>query len=622
MEKLHKFWFWNVLIAQTALVVATFWRLIIDGQRYLFMDSYDGMRNYFAYHNFINQGKTNDFFLFNNMNYPFGDYILYTDNTPLLAVIVKWFSENIYDISNFSLSIFHWFYVFSIVLSSAFLYLIGKRFIKTKWLLALFSIAVPWITPQLLRFNIGHFSLALSCCILAVLYGLVRLYFNYKSDKKVIWSIVGIITAVVLSSFLHMYFLVINGFLIGYFCLIWAMLNWKSRIDFAKIIGFALLIPLTALGVVLTIVRNIDTYYHLRHETAEGFGYSVWQMTLDALYVPHNFSTVPSFLSSSMEFQSYEGVGYIGAFALYGLATYILFLIINLIRTRLLNLESLINVASKTDKNRHLIFIISITGILCLWISFGVKALFFNGTLRFDNWLNPFYFLVKLFDQVTQFRAMGRFSWIFFFTINIFILYKIDKYWHFYNKKWLPKILLFVLCAMLSIDAIDSMVNQNKRARGLNPLTEVKYLKTAETLIADIDIDKYQAILPLPYYHSSCEDYHYTINPNDKWATQTYQFTTLTGLPLMASQTARSPVQPTYELFELFLKDGIPKAISERLTDQSILVILNNEEYAWDNPPTLEPGITVFENGRDFPQKKNMKKLKDFHHWTVYEWNP
>ena len=621
MERSHKFWFWNVLILQMMLVVATFWRLILDGQRYLFMDSYDGMRNYFAYHNFINQGETDDFFLFNNMNYPFGDYITYTDNTPLLAVIVKWFSENIYNISHCSLSIFHWFYVFSIVLSSVFLYLIGKHFIKTKWLLTLFSVAIPWITPQLLRFNIGHFSLALSCCILAVLYGLVRLYYNYHEDKKIIWSIVGIITAVVISSFLHMYFLVINGFVIGYFCLVWALVNWRNRIDFTKMLAFAFFIPVTALGIVLGIVRNIDTYYHLRRETAEGFGYSVWQMTLDALYIPHDFSTVPSFLSSSIDFPSYEGIGYMGGFALYGLAFYFIFIIINLIRKRLLNLQSLVNLTSRTEQNRQLILIISITGILCLWISFGVKALFFNGTLRFDNWLNPFYFLVKLFDQVTQFRAMGRFNWVFFLTINIFILYQIDQYWHFYNKKWLAKILAIALCIILSMDAIDSMMNQNLRARGLNPLTEVKYLKTLETLISDIDMEKYQAILPLPYYHSSCEDYNYTINPNDRWATQTYQLTTLTGLPLMASQTARSPVEPTYELFDIFLKDEIPEAIAERLTDQPILVIVNNAEYAWDHAPTLEPAKMVFENGKNFPQKRNMKKLKEYQEWSVYQWS-
>jgi len=302
------------------------------------------------------------------------------------------------------------------------------------------------------------------------------------------------------------------------------------------------------------------------------------------------------------------------------LAFYLVFLIINLIRTRLLNYKSLLNV-TKTDKNRQLIFIISITGILCLWVSFGVKALFFNGNLRFDNWLNPFYFLVKIFDQVTQFRAMGRFNWVFFLTINIFILYKIDSYWHFYNKKWLPKILIVALCAMLSIDAVDSMINQNLRGRGLNPLTEAKYLATLKKLTRNIEVEKYQAILPLPYYHSSCEDYNYTINPNDKWAIQTYQLTTLTDLPLMASQTARSPVQPTYELFDMFLNEEIPKAVSERLTNQPILVILNNAEYAWNNPPTLEPGISVFESGKKFPQKKNMKKLKEYQEWTVYEWN-
>lgn len=621
MLKSHKFWFWNVVIGQTMLVLATFWRLITEGQRYLFMDSYDGMRNYFAYHNYIHQGKTKDFFLFQNMNYPFGDYILYTDNTPLLAVIIKWFSENIYDISHFSLSIFHWFYTFTIVLSSIFLYLIGKHFIKTKWLLAFFSLTIPWITPQLLRLNIGHFSLALSCCVLAVLYGLVRLYYNYHQDKKIVWSIIGIIMAVVLSSFLHMYFLVINGFVIGYFCLIWALVNWKNKIDFAKMIGFAFFIPATALGIVLSIVRNIDTYYHLRRETAEGFGYSVWQMTLDALYVPHNFSTVPSFLSSSVDFPSYEGVGYIGAFALYGLGLYVIFLIINLIRTRLLKTESLVNVAPRTNKNHPLIFTLSITGILCLWISFGIKALFFNGTLRFDNWLNPLYFLVKLFDQVSQFRAMARFNWVFFFTINIFVLYQLDNYWQHYNKKWFAKILVTALCTMLLIDAMDSMKYQYVHTKTLNPLTTTESLKTLETLITDVDVSKYQAILPLPYYHSSCEDYNYTINPNDKWATQTYQLTSLTGLPLVASQTARSPVQPTYDLFDLFLKNEIPKAISDRLSNKPILVIINNAKYAWDNVPTLEPAKTVFNNGKTFPQKKNMKKLKEYQEWTVYEWN-
>ena len=63
------------------------------------MDSFDGMRNYFAYHDYITQGKSDNFFLFEKMNYPFGDYIFYTDNTPLIAVPLKWFSENIYDLS-------------------------------------------------------------------------------------------------------------------------------------------------------------------------------------------------------------------------------------------------------------------------------------------------------------------------------------------------------------------------------------------------------------------------------------------------------------------------------------------------------------------------------------------
>ena len=114
--KTHLFWFWSAVIAQTIMVIIGFYNLVTDGQRRLFMDAYDGMRNYFAYNDYITQKNTGNYFLFEKMNYPFGDYIFYTDNTPLLAVLVKWFSNNIYDVSDYSLQIFHWFFTFIQVL--------------------------------------------------------------------------------------------------------------------------------------------------------------------------------------------------------------------------------------------------------------------------------------------------------------------------------------------------------------------------------------------------------------------------------------------------------------------------------------------------------------------------
>lgn len=181
----YRFDFWAILFLQSILILIGFKNILLNGNinRNLFMGNYDGIRNFYAYSDYITQGKANSFFLFKNMNYPFGDYIFYTDNTPILAVLVKWFSEQVYDVSGYSLAIFNAFFCFQILISSLLVYLIGKHFLKNKWILALASISIPWLSPQLFRLGNGHFSLALTGCILLVIYGLIRLYFRYNEGK-------------------------------------------------------------------------------------------------------------------------------------------------------------------------------------------------------------------------------------------------------------------------------------------------------------------------------------------------------------------------------------------------------------------------------------------------------
>lgn len=608
----HKYWLCSVVITQFVLVISSFKYVITQGQRYIFMDSYDGMRNHFAYHNYINQGKSDDFFLFKNMNYPFGDYILYTDNTPLLAALVKWFSENIYDVSDYSLFIFHWFFTFTIILSSVILYLIGKNLMKTKWLIALFSLTLPWITPQLERLHIGHFSLALSCCIFAVVYGLICLYRNYNNQKSIVLPIIGIISTVVISTFLHAYFLILNGFLIGYFCLFWALMNWKKRIDFAKISGMGLLIPLACLGIAMGIIRSIDTYYPFRKKGANGFYFSEWQLKLDSIYTEHKYSTISSYLKTTLNLH-YESIGYIGAFALYGFTLFFIIFAANKFRKRMFKNYLLDNQTGK------LVLLLSLSGFACLWIAFGHYAYFFNQKIQFDNWLNPLYFLVKIFKEVTQFRCMGRFNWMFFITINIFVFYILDRYLQTHRDNRYAFAMATVLCLMLCMDTYDSIHRLHGLSKTLNPLTEDSRLQNLRQLTSGINTSKYQAILPLPYYHSSCEDYDYTIDANDKWCTQTFQLATITDLPLMASKMGRTPLNQTHALLDIFINYKIPELVASKLTEQPILVVVNTADYAW-NVNVREPANTAFKNGKNFPEKMQLQELKRQNEWILYEW--
>ncbi len=611
--KTHLFWFWSVVIAQTAMVIIGFYNLVTDGQRRLFMDAYDGMRNYFAYNEYITQGKSSNYFLFEKMNYPFGDYIFYTDNTPILAVLVKWFSENIYDVSDYSLQIFHWFFTFTLVLSSVFLYLICKRLVQTKWLIAIFSLAIPWITPQLFRLGNGHFSLALSCCILATMYAIIVLYQHYHSQKNIWLPILGIILSVVISAFLHVYFLLISGFFIGYFCLVWAIFQYKNRRSFWKLLGMAGGVPVACLAIFLGIVRSIDTYYPHRSDTAKGFHFDGWQLKLDGLFDSHYYLSVP-FFEAKINLH-YESVAYLGSFAWYALGSFLLIFILKKFS------KSAIKRYFIQTETAQLISILFISGVCCLFIAFGAKAYWFNNSIIFDNYLNPLYWLEKFIPQISQFRCMGRFNWVFFLTFNITMLYVLDQYFQNNRKKWHGIALIILLPTLLAIDTLDTM-KFTRNYGWAQHLNNSPQLPELEKLLEGIDTKKYQAILPLPYYNSSCEDYHYTIDPEDKWCTTTYQLSHITDLPLMASRMGRTPLNQTYAFFEMFTTYNVPDLIKNELAEKPILVIYSTNEAAWQIVPNLEPAKTALLNGKDFPEKMNMKEIGGLGEWKVFEFQP
>lgn len=608
------FWFWVSVGIQCVLVFFVFQMLVTNGDKHVFMGSFDGMKNYFAYHNFIWQDSGDEFFHWNQMNYPFGDYILYTDNTPLLAALVKWISNHLIDLRPYSLIIFNWFYLLAIVLSTVFLFLIGKELMTTNWLIALMSVSLPWLTPQLERLLIGHFSLSLSCCLLAVLYLLIKLYRRSLNNERTIWTILELIGVVVLSSFLHMYYLIICGVLIGYFCLFWAIQQRKNRKLAYRLLGMTFLIPLSCIGIMMSIIRSIDGYFSLRKAGAGGFDFMEWQLKPDALYTERSFYTIPSVFRSSIELH-YESYGYVGAFAVYGFTFFVVFFLIRKCSKRIFKAYFLENATGK------LMLLLILSGIACLWISFGVYASFFNHRLRFDNWLNPFYFLVHVIDEIRQFRCMGRFNWVFFLTVNVLVFYLLDRFRQRHSSNMMTHVITAVLCMLLCVDVFDSLRHHHEHSSNGQPLTHSSELHPVEELLKGVDLDQYQAILPLPFYHTTCEDYSLTIDVEDSHCTKTYQLATVSGLPLMSSKISRMAVDHAEALLSMFVTDTMPPSIAGRLTDQPILVAFNTKPRAWDVEVLEEPAISIFEAGRDWPVRVELQRLKSAEGWVLYSWD-
>lgn len=154
------------IVAQAVLTWRAFGVLFSEPEKYLLQSGYDGLKNYFIFLSYLNRPAPEGIWLYKGMHYPFGEYIFYTDLTPLLAVFLKLFSRYIVDVTPYNLQIYHFVFIIGIVISTILLIAILSHLLHSKILILICSLALPWINPQTNRLLVGHANLSLSFVLL------------------------------------------------------------------------------------------------------------------------------------------------------------------------------------------------------------------------------------------------------------------------------------------------------------------------------------------------------------------------------------------------------------------------------------------------------------------------
>ena len=151
------------LLIQVGFIARAFGRLLTEPGQFLFRltsETGDGMKNYFTFQSYLQQPFAKGLAWYGNMNYPYGDYVFYTDNTPLVAVFVKLFSHYVYDLTPYGLDVYHAMLVSGMLISTGLLVALLRRLLRSWFLVLSFSVLLPWLNPQLGRLLIGHFNLS------------------------------------------------------------------------------------------------------------------------------------------------------------------------------------------------------------------------------------------------------------------------------------------------------------------------------------------------------------------------------------------------------------------------------------------------------------------------------
>ncbi|MCR6641767.1 MAG: hypothetical protein NVV82_22935 [Sporocytophaga sp.] len=551
------------------------------------------------------------------MNYPYGDYIFYTDNTPLFSVIVKLISSNIYDISNHAITIFTIFSLSGFVLSAILTYKILSEFSIEKFLIIIFSIALPWTNPQTLRIAVGHFNLAYSWIILVCILLLIKIYKKINTGQNPNKLLVLLAVFTILVSFIHVYFLAIVLVLSGTFFFTLFCYNYFKKLSI-KEIGKAIILTV---GVPLVsfvfITKSIDTYFDLRNESPSGYNWIEWKFNVSALYSSYSFLK-NKFIIINLKNYNYESVAYLGTTILF--FTLLIGLVLIFIKSERKELSKDI---TKTQ-NFYPLILLTVGALVSLSISMGPDYHFLNDEYRFINYLNPFFYLEKFTQKVKQFRALGRFSWIFFWIFNIWVLIIVS--W-FYRKYSYSKFIIIPLLLLVFVDVKDTCIyyKTTNQENFLNMRVDSEEKKNLKALFSAVDVTNYQAILPIPYYNVGTEDYNTIIDPEDVFCRNTYQASLLTNLPLMSGKLGRSPIPFVEDMFSLFEDKPVPQRMLEKFNSKPVLVLVkrsffNGEQNNWPNPPS-ETSKNVFNNSIKFIEYKHCVKLNEVAGWELYQWN-
>ncbi|RSK48553.1 hypothetical protein [Hymenobacter rigui] len=605
------------LVLQALLVMRAFGALLLEPSQHLLVTTQDGAKNYYTFQAYIQQPWSNGLTWFGMMNYPFGDYLFFTDNTPLLAVPVRLWSHYISDLTPHALDVYHGLMLAGFFLSTTLLVAILRRLIRHWGLVLVFALVLPWLNPQTSRLLVGHFNLSYSWIVLLAIWGLLGLYERVQAGRSIRPWVMVLLVGSVVAGLIHLYYLPLLALTVAGFFAAWLLpkQQWRNR----TLSAAAVLLTLVPTLLCFLVVRLTDGYRTLRSMQATGFNYAPWKLQLSALVKPGSYQTVHFWLEPRAE-PTYESVAYLGAFALFGLTFFAVAWLVRRPAARVFWQ------AWKAAPERAFLHLLLLAALVGLGVSLGTEYAVADDQYVFQNYFSAFYYLQKITKVVTHFRAVGRFSWPFFWAVNLMVLVALD-FWlrrSQWRGRWVVAVALVVLALL---DTRDTLKHYRKSLLP-NLLTNAPAFPELQPLLSGLQPGQYQAILPVPFFHVGSENLKLTVDDDNAHSLHAYELALHTNLPLMASKLSRTPEEHIKQLRSIFGEQGPAPELRQQLqkNGKPVLVLLDERfytgadttfKYQQHNPLAQQ----LIEAGTTLPQRLQLTPLARSGTLRLYRWD-
>ncbi len=627
----------SLILIHTLLIFSVFERQISNPFDSVLNGQYDGEKNNFTYLSYVKEKiGPEGIFKYNTFNYPYGEYVYSADNTPLIAIPLRWFCHNVYDISAYAMPIYNYFIIGNILICALLCFSIFRRITDNTGLSWLSAVFLPWTNIQILRFFPGHYNLSLSSLLLAMVL-LCLLWAKAQSVKRNLILLLAM-TALVLCSFLlHGYYFAINLAFLSAFMFFYGIRRFKSPIGKRSIIA-SIALPLIAGALVYLTMINTDGFLNLRKSTAGGYDWWELKTNFSLLYTHYEYHNFFFPLWIDKKVANNESQVYLGNIGLYLTA---IFLIVGLVNARL---RYTIAGIQKMFLKLPLTGALLGAGFILLLMSLGehifiiddptriaspIRAsippaemsLLVVGALLICTSVFQYTFnrrpvntipisiatnrkqtiLLCICAAVVVFFMVGRYTNLLYSYPNVvnplFWVHRVTDlveqfralsrfvwpfYWVFYIWVFYTTAKLFlsaskyfknaILVLIIVCGTTEIMDTTQTMRPGLSRSNIGGARSMAELDGISVDYKKYQAILPFPYYHVGSEDANLTLDDIDEWSRYTYRLALKSNLPLMSNKVSRTPPVFAQSLLNMVATGTPSPALRQRLNERPILV--------------------------------------------------
>lgn len=509
--------------------------------------------------------------------YPHGETIFMTAAQGFLAVVLAKLRYIFPDIGNHAVAISNILNYGSNIISVILLFLCLIKLKVRPGLSVIFALLITFLAPQIYRQTCGHYSLSYSFLIPAIIYYLLQ----RRYDKKFIFFSILIAVMLVCLGLNDPYLLAIGGSLmLGSAFTGMALYKFKKNIDFKILFAWALVATLS-LVLTMGILESLDS---VSDRSQVQFGFFVNISSLKGLLYPHHtwLSTLISkgFHSPPNSFESHCYLGFIP------ILTMLFSLILMFTKKR--------KITTAVFDDSNLFFILG-GGLLVLIFSFS-----FPFCLAKD-------FSSEYLSKILQFRAPGRFSWVFYYCLSVTVVRFISliyDHMHSGGKKLLAYLSLSLIVLFWSYEIHEFISWRTQGNINHNAFSEEK-LKDVRRVSEELELNKenYHGLFLLPTEHGWTDKVYH----GGSWRSnyEGYRYSVATGLPLINGKLSRMSVGNALESMQLVSHPLIPKSYLDQLDPSRDILILKAKEEE------LSIGETWFVNqGQEIYSDKDLSLHK------------